>query len=108
MRTALQRLSVGKVLFVGLENGRAMDHWVERGPFLEVDVDELIRHETRWCLNGLVCRSVCKGRWRLGQRLGRHVGWEFALVGQFAGKCVYTISFTFIFVLFSQDHNIPV
>lgn len=69
MRCVLHGFDVCKVLLVSLEDGWAMDHRVERGPFLEVDVDELIRDQPRGRFNRPVPTNMANGRWRLGERL---------------------------------------
>lgn len=62
-----------------------MDHWVKRGPLLEVNVDELIRHEPGRRLDSLVSPVI--GDWlRLGQGACRYTGGKFPLVHQLASK----------------------
>lgn len=61
-RTRLQRFHAIQILFVGFENGRTMDNWIKRSPFLEENVDELIGHKSRRRLNGLIGTTVGNGR----------------------------------------------
>lgn len=61
-RTRLQRFHAIQILFVGFENGRTMDNWIKRSPFLEENVDELIGHKSRRRLNGLIGTIVGNGR----------------------------------------------
>lgn len=42
MLVSLKSFRVGKILLVCLENGRSVDNWIKRSPFLEEDVDKLI------------------------------------------------------------------
>lgn len=63
-----------------------MDHWVKRGPFLEVNVDELVRHDPGRRLDSLVSTVIGDGLSRLGQRARRYIGGEFPLVHQLASK----------------------
>lgn len=47
MLIALQNFRIRQVLLVSLEDGGSVHNWVERGPFLEEDVDELVGHQAR-------------------------------------------------------------
>ena len=67
MRGVLHRFGVCEVLLVSLEDGRTVDHRVKRGPFLEIDVDELIRNQPRRCFDRLVPANMANGGWGLGE-----------------------------------------
>lgn len=69
MRGVLHRFGVREVLFVSLEDGRTVDHRVKRGPFLEVDVDKLIRNQPRRRFDRLVSTNMANGGWGLGEGL---------------------------------------
>lgn len=43
MDIVFQGIAIIQILFISLENGRAMHDRVQRGPFLEEDVNELVR-----------------------------------------------------------------
>ena len=47
MCISLERFHIRNKLFVRLENRGAVDNRIKRGPFLEENVDELIRDESR-------------------------------------------------------------
>lgn len=59
---ALELLRVGDEVFVRTEKSGLVKYREERCPFLEVDVDTLVRKETRWHVGSIIEARILRKR----------------------------------------------
>lgn len=62
-RVAVRKcLRIGSVVGVQLKEGRPMEHWKQRRPFLKEDVDHLVRQKTRRHFGRRISRNFGQAR----------------------------------------------